>query len=460
MLIAKVRETVRKYGMLARGDRVLVAVSGGPDSVCLLHVLREIAAEFDLSLHIAHMDHMFRGKESADEALFVADVAKRLGIPADIEAFDVPAYCRERGLSPQEGARSVRYAFLSRVAAAAGASRIATGHTANDQAETFLMRLSRGAGVTGLSAIPPVRGSIIRPLLDVTREAVMTYIQANGIGFVSDPSNAKRAYTRNRFRMDVLPLLKQFNPRIVETLASEAALLRDEDEAAERQLAGVVERLISRSEDAVVVNRDEFNTLPPAFRRRLLRKMVGLAGGDPSTLSLDRIDGAVSFMNGALSGRTMTLTSGIVIGREYDRFIIGGQETPQGFTYQLAVPGITPVPELDMEIDATLSGDVKNTAGEANYRWQALFDYDRIKTHLILRNRRPGDWFCPSGMDGKRKKLQDYFVDEKIPLRLRDRIPILCAGDDILWVLGFRTDGRCLPRQDTASVLSVGARMS
>ena len=150
MLLTTIKETIKKYRMLSPGERVLVAVSGGPDSVCLLSVLRELAEDLDLTLHIAHLDHMFRGKESADEALFVGELANKFGIPATIEKFDVPVYCLERGLSPQEGARKVRYDFLQRVAKTIDASHIATGHTADDQAETFLMRLLRGAGASGL----------------------------------------------------------------------------------------------------------------------------------------------------------------------------------------------------------------------------------------------------------------------------------------------------------------------
>ncbi len=460
MLINRVRETIQKYGMLPAGSRVLVAVSGGPDSVCLLHVLRELAGNLNLSLHIAHLDHMFRGAESAAEASFVADLAKQLDIPAAIEKFDVPSYCRERGLSSQAGAREVRYAFFTKIAEATDASRIATGHTANDQAETFLMRLARGAGVSGLSSIPPVRGAVVRPLINVTREAVMTYLQANGIGFVSDPTNVKRAYTRNRFRMDVLPVLAQFNPRIVATLASEAALLRDEDEAVAAHLAGVAESLIARSADTLLVKRDAFNSLPPAFRRRLLRKIAALAGENPSMLSLARIDEALSFMAAALTGRTMSLSAGLAIGREYDHFIISTKVPSQSFAHRLAVPGTTAIPELGMEMVIVQSGDLNVAAGDKNYRWQAVFDYDKIKNLLTLRTRRPGDWFCPSGMGGKRKKLQDYFVDEKIPLRRRDRIPLLCSGDDILWVLGYRTDERFLPKTGTVRMLAAGVRIT
>jgi tRNA(Ile)-lysidine synthase len=175
--------------MLDPGDRVVIAVSGGPDSVCLLSVLHSLAKDLDLTLHVAHLDHMFRGKESADEALFVEGLAKKFNITATIEKMDVPAFCRDRGLSAQAGAREVRYGFLANVAETVGAARIATGHTAADQAETFLMRLVRGAGVSGLSAIPPKRGNIIRPLIEATREDVLGYLQSAGLDRV-DPSNA------------------------------------------------------------------------------------------------------------------------------------------------------------------------------------------------------------------------------------------------------------------------------
>jgi tRNA(Ile)-lysidine synthase len=296
MLPAKVKDTIRKFSLLTPGDRVLVAVSGGPDSVCLLSVLHVLAKDLDLELHVAHLDHMFRGKESADEALFVSELSKKLGITATIEQFDVPAYCLERGLSPQEGAREVRYGFFQQAAKAAGASHIATGHTANDQAETFLMRLIRGAGASGLSAIPPLRENIIRPLIESTRDEVLEYLKETGLAFVTDPSNAKPVYTRNRIRMEVLPVLQRFNPRIVATLAAEAGQLRDEDEAVEGYCATLADSILVLKENIVFVRRNEFNTLPPAFRRRLLKNASELAGLESSGLSRIQIDEAITFM--------------------------------------------------------------------------------------------------------------------------------------------------------------------
>jgi len=421
--LGKVRRTIEKHSMLSPGDLVVVAVSGGPDSVCLLSVLNAFARELDLSLHVAHLDHMFRGAASAEEAAFVADLAKDLGIPATVERFDVPAFCRERGLSPQEGARKVRYGFLKQVAHDAEAARIATGHTADDQAETFLMRLVRGAGVSGLSAIPPVRDNIIRPLIDVTREAVLEHLRSTHREFRTDPTNAKPLYARNRFRQEVLPVLKRFNPRIVETLAREAALLREENEAVESYLASIAEEASVRKDDAFSVKRDAFDTLPPAFRRRLLRTIVDTAGVDPAFLSRGQIDEALSFMLTTQTGRTMNLPHGITITREYNRFVLSARPAPEEFSHTLIIPGVNEIPELGLEVEARVTDGLAEEPEDRILLWQAMFDYDKMGLSLTLRNRRTGDVFCPAGMGGSHKKIQDFFVDEKVPRRKRNMVP-------------------------------------
>jgi len=352
----------------------------------------------------------------------------------------------------------VRYGFLHRVAEKIGASRIATGHTAEDQAETFLMRLLRGAGVTGLSAIPPVRENIIRPLIEITREDVLEYLQSRGLEYVSDLSNTKPVYTRNRIRMEVLPVLKRFNPRIVETLASTAALLRDEDEAAEACLSTIAAGVIAQEENNVALKREEFNALPQAYKRRMIRKAVDLTGADSGGLSSVQVGDVIGFMAAAQTGRTMRMPYGLIIEREYEKFVIRFEAATAGYSYTLKISGVTLIPELGMEVEAGVFDDIPAETNIKNYRWQALFDYDKIGPLLTMRNRRSGDWFCPVGMGGKSKKLQDYFVDEKIPRHERDNVPILLSGNDVLWVVGFRTDNRFLLGKGTKRVLVVQVR--
>lgn len=457
-LVRTVRQTIERFGMLKSGDRVVVAVSGGPDSVCLLHVFHALSKDLAITLHVAHLDHRFRGTESADEALFVARLAKHAGLPATVGAANVPAFCRERGLSPQEGARLARYDFLQRTATAVGASCIATGHTADDQAETFLMRLIRGAGVTGLSAIPPVRDNIIRPLIEVTRDEVLDYAKQNDLTYVIDPSNTKPLYTRNRIRQEILPALKNFNPRIVETLASEAALLRDEDEAMEACLALLADGILSREKDCVVLKRTEFNALPKAFRRRLLLQAAGLLGAGQSPFSSSQLGEALAFMAAAQTGRTMQLPHGLTIEREYRQFRLGAKPQAQSISYPLVLPGITTIPELGIQVETSITalpfGDKENK----NYQWQAAFDYDKISLPLTLRTRLRGDRFCPAGMEGRSRKLQDYFVDAKVPRQQRDTIPLLVSGNDLLWVVGHRTDGRFLAAPGTKKTVLIAIR--
>ncbi len=464
--VAKIKGTIESHRMLSGGERVVVAVSGGPDSVCLLNVLHILSREQSLSLHVAHLDHMFRGAESAGEARFVAAMAEKLRIPATIEAIDVAAYCRERGLSVQAGAREVRYAFLARAAAGAGASRIAIAHTADDQAETLLLRLLRGAGLSGLSGIPPVRDNVIRPLISATKAEVLEYLRSAGIEFVSDPSNTNPVYARNRIRIELIPLLKRFNPRIVETLAAEAALLRDEDEAAEGRLADAAESVMTREGERVVLARGKFNALSKALRRRLLRKAAESAADEPVELSFVQAEEILSFLTLAQTGRRMGVPGGLVIEREYERFVIATAGGSPGFGRELLIPGRTEIPEAGLHMEAAVLEsdqaslpDRPKDGMEENNFWQAQFDYDKITAPLEMRTRRPGDWFCPSGMGGKSKKLQDFFVDAKVPRHRREHIPLLASADAILWVVGFRLDERFRPGADTKNVLTVTVRV-
>jgi tRNA(Ile)-lysidine synthase len=466
MFIDNVRKTIRNHGMLSPRDRVVVAVSGGPDSVCLLSVLKELTPEFDLALHVAHLDHRFRGEESASEARFVKELARKFGIPATVEAADVPTYCRERGLAPPAGAREVRYAFLSRVAREVNASRIATGHTASDQAETFLLRMLRGAGMSGLSSIPPVRENIVRPLIDVTREEVDEHLRQLGLPSASDPSNAKPVYTRNRIRLELLPALKRFNPRIVETIAAEAALLRDDEAVLRASVEREALTVTERCDGGVALMRDRFNALPLALRRRLLRWSAGLAGAPASALSRVQIEEALRFIETAQTGRSLRMPFGTIVERKYDRFLVRRSSERFSFSLDIPVPGRAAVPELALEIEASLvetddSRDAAKTPSgkeAANYLWQAQFDYDKITAPLSLRNRRPGDRIRPAGMAGRSKKLQDLFTDRKLSQDERDRVPVLVSGDDILWVLGIRMDGRFLPGPKTKRLLLVNVR--
>lgn len=455
MLTAKVKETLQKYSMLDPGDTVLVAVSGGPDSICLLSILHGLSRELNLSLHIAHLDHMFRGEESAREAVFVTETARTLDVPATVEKFDVPSYCRERGVSAQVGAREVRYAFLRKVSRRIGARRIALGHTATDQAETLVMRMLRGAGTAALSGIPPVRNEIIRPLIETTREYILDYLRASDLDYVTDSSNMKLIYMRNRVRLEIMPVFKKFNPEIVNTLASETAILRDDNEALEQYLSGIWSTVVTPGVNSMQISKKAFDALLPALKRRLLRKAVTNLTGDADQLSYSQVEDALRFMNSAQTGRTMHLVAGITLERQYGSFSMGPEPEALPFSVPLDVPGVTNLPALGLQFGTKLVAD-SYIPDEENYYWLAVIDYDKIDVPLRVRSKQPGDWFCPSGMGGKRKKLQDYFVDEKVPKRARDMVPIISSGSNVVWIVGMRTDERFLPGSRTKQRLIIG----
>lgn len=452
-LIDKVRKTIKRNALFAPGDRVVVAVSGGPDSVCLLQVLRELSPELRVDLRIAHLDHGFRAGESAEEARFVEKLAHAMGIPATVGHRDVPAYCASRGLSAQAGAREIRYAFLEQAAQDGGAQRIAVGHTANDQAETLLLRLLRGAGLSGLSGMPVRRDRIVRPLIDATRPEVLSFLAERKLEFVNDSSNSKTVYTRNRVRIELLPVLERFNPRIVETLASEAALLRD-DQAALESAAGILLKDIVAQDGpgTVRIDRAGLLDLPPPIRRAALLRAIGWLAPEAG-LSFVRTEETLGFLQHARTGRRMDLPGGLTLEREYAFFIVRTVAEPVLFDRELAVPGTTVVPELGMEVSVEIRKTSDKSADFENYLWQAAFDYAKISLPLRLRNRLPGDTLRPAGMRGGRKKVQDLFVDEKVPRRLRDGVPLLVSGENVLWIAGIRTDEQFLTGPDTEQVL-------
>ncbi|MBI5042342.1 MAG: tRNA lysidine(34) synthetase TilS, partial [Nitrospirae bacterium] len=433
-LINRVKATIDRYNMLKKGDVVLIAVSGGPDSVFALEILNALKDEYGLTLHAAHLNHKFR-KEADKEAEFVRRLAEEKGMPATIDAFDVKAYCKERGLSKQEGAREVRYDFLRKTADKIGATKIVTGHTADDQAETFLMRLIRGSGALGLSGIPPASGKIIRPLIETTKREVLDYLWKNKIRYVKDPTNIKPVYLRNKVRLELMPLLaKRFNPNIVSTLCRESDILR-EDEAF---LNGIVDTIFKemvtvQEKDSITLNYLRFNGLHPAIKKRVVRRAVSELTGGLRRISYQHITSAIDAIKN--TGKGVDLPDDIRIERDYNSLKVcvgkAGSARIQE-AVQIKVPGTTEVPYFNIKLEAIIN----NRAVVSEKADTGLFDLDRLAMPLFIRSRKEGDYFYPAGMKG-RKKLKEFLIDHKIPRADRDKIPILIdKNNDILWIMG------------------------
>ncbi|MEC4686025.1 MAG: tRNA lysidine(34) synthetase TilS [Nitrospirota bacterium] len=455
-ILKKVNTTIKKHSMLKGGERVLVGLSGGPDSVSLLHILSELREEWRLSLDAIYVDHGLRPEETPYEIDFCTELTERLKVPFSVKKVDVREFSDKENLSIQEAARHLRYLAFEEHAFQIEADRIATGHNADDQAETLVMRLLRGSGPKGLSGIPPVRGPIIRPLIMVERKEIEKYLDEKGIGFVIDTSNLKQDYLRNRLRHEVIPLLKKYNPNLTGTLCRTANILREENEYMEIAVTKSLMRLISRKTgDKIELFISPLENMEKVILRRALIRAIeetrGLRG-----IGLEHIEEIISLIRTGSSGSRIYLPGGIRVIKDYSTLIITSAAPQKLGEHVLEVPGETVLKEAGLVLISSVSNDSTSTG---DGKKEAVFDFDMLRFPLKVRSRQAGDFFYPSGF-GKRKKLQDYFVDEKVPRDVRDSVPLLLSGEDIIWVVGYRMDDRYMIRSSSARALKITVKMA
>ena len=455
-LARTVAETIRKYGMLARGDGVLAAVSGGPDSVALLRVLSNLKAELNLRLEVAHVEHGIRGADSRADARFVAGLAVRLDLPFHLKELRLHADKAERGKGNLEAlAREERYRFLTAIARGRGLKKIATGHTLDDQAETLLMRLFRGSGRSGMGAMAPVspRGEavLIRPLIEASRDEVEAYLAEAALEFRIDQTNLDPALLRNWTRLELLPRLKEkLDPAIASRLARLAEIARGEDEVLDALARGLLPRIIQAGE----LRRGALLAEPKAMQRRIVRLWLQQTLGSLRSVGFDHIEAVLELLSqGPPQGR-IAIPAGCEVVRSYETASIEkkSRRTPLAYSYTLAAGGELFVPEAGMRIATRIEA----LSPRPRSPFEAVFDLSALPETLTVRNFRPGDRFQPFGMTGH-KKLKELFIEKKLPLPVRRRVPLLMAGEEILWIpsCGRSSIGAVTP--DTRQTLRVSA---
>lgn len=453
MVFPKVKKIIERYNMFSPGDRVLVGVSGGPDSVCLLHILNRCRKDMALSLHVVHINHGIRKRESKREEKFVSHLAGRMGLPITVKSLDVPSYARRKKLTVEEAARDMRYSAFEQLAGKLNAKKIALGHTASDQVETVLMHLLRGSGPQGLSGIPPVRklGStaVVRPLIEVNREEILNYLKKNKLTFCLDSSNRKTEYFRNRIRLKLLPLLrKNYNENIDGALLRLSEILKEENAYWERVVERVLGKVVSWEAEKILIDFKRFLRYNVIVQRRVLYRLFG------GIVSLSQIEAIRSLAQKSSQGKRIYLGKRFSVRKEGDFLIFSSspERRFKKFNYPLRVPGKNEIEGLDLTLNTRIVDFRPVSDKGAN---TAYFDVDKINfKKLLLRNRREGDRFRPFGLRGT-KKLSDFFIDRKIPRRLRDRVPLLVEGEDILWVVGIRRADKARITEDTKKILEV-----
>ena len=462
-LLKETERLLTELGLAHSRQPLVAAVSGGPDSLALLLLLGRLKQPLGLGLHVAHLDHGLRGRESREDARFVERVARDMDLPVTVGREGVEFYRRARGLSLEEAAREARYSFLSRVAAAQGASAVVLGHTGDDQVETILMHLLRGSGLAGFAGMSTIaywpstrhkeRVALVRPLLDTTKEETAAYCRFREVTPRQDTTNRSMKLTRNRIRLELLPYLREYNPRIRE------ALLRLSGSAAQDlayllEAAGQAEeKLAVATSDGVKVERAGFADLRPALKRHLLRLIYQELTGSTTGLEQNHLESMVKLSQGR-TGRWMALPGRLTFSVGYDwlRLATGAGGAPSSppiaGEHTLSIPGDTLVPGWSVSA-RLLPGNGRPPTGDAR-----RVDLDAMSAgrRLYVRGRRPGDRITPLGMTGS-KKLQDFMVDAKIPQEERDLAPLVVSEEGVVWVVGHRIAHWARVREDTPEIL-------
>jgi len=485
-VLQKVQETIEEHDLLAPGDRVVVGLSGGPDSLCLLHVLKRLRKARNVQLHVAHLNHGTRGEASDADAEFVRDIAARWNLPVTIERRDVPKLAEKHGLAFEEAARRVRYAFLFQVTERTDAQSIAVGHNADDQAETVLMHIIRGSGLAGLRGMlprtpitdyrlltpfedpegedetrlergasrqadpnePPFAPAIIRPLLKVQRPAIERYCADLDLEPRFDRSNLDTTHFRNRLRHELLPELETYNPNIRERLCHTASVVAADYELLVQMRQEAWDRVVREERDgAIVFDQTAWQALPVSLQRATLRRATYKLRQSLRDVTFVHVENARKVALAGETGKVSTLPMGLELSVGYETLTVGGADTPApppdeplfwcDEPLPVAMPGTTPLPETNWVLETQiLKRWTMTEIATSGHPWTAFFDADALTDPLVLRSRRPGDRFQPLGMDGHHVKVSELMVNLKIPEPWRDHMPLLVGAGEILWVCG------------------------
>ena len=471
-----VRQTINEFDMVRPGDRVLIGVSGGPDSMVLLHILKDLVPELSLTLAVAHLNHGLRD-EAKDEAEFVKSVCDGLDIDCHADSVDVNRYRHRHRLSIEEAGRRMRYAFFNSVMKKYSYHKIALGHHADDNAEQVLLFLLRGSGSVGFAGIPPVRdGKVIRPLLRLPRKEILNYLTAFDIESVSDRSNQDVRFLRNRVRHQLIPhLQRSYNPQIISALNRLSEILRDESHwMSEMTAISYSKALLSRGMDQCRLSILALSKLPKAARRQVIRKAISELKGDLRRISFTHIEAVLQLIESNRLESVVLLPGGWAVRRIDQSLCIypGGNRkstavedrsdnwTSHQYCYHINKslllqdePLIIHISELNRRVSLSV---VENSAVPTDFHKTgqgiAFFDMNSLDFPLVLRNTQPGDRFTPFGLQGT-QKIKKYFIDHKVARQQRWNCPVLISGDRIIWLVGHRIAEGFKVRSSTSKIL-------
>lgn len=452
----KVIGAIKEYELIEENDHIVVGVSGGPDSMALLYCLLEARKAIPFNIHVAHVNHGVRGEEARRDQLFVERIAGELGLPFYTKNVNMVEYGKEKGISSEEAGRELRYGFFREVLRSLGKGKIAVAHNMNDQAETLLMRIMRGTGPDGLKGMEYKSNDVIRPILGIDRKEIEDYIAKKGIETVLDHTNLKPIYSRNKIRLELIPYIEEnFNPNIVNTLWRMSRIFSMDLNFLEEYTEVKFNNMLKNyDKNSIILDGGKFLEEDRSIQHRIIRKAILEVNKSLQGITEAQIYSAVDILRTSQTGKEFHFTNNIVLKVNYDEIVIekSRDEEKTTYSYDINVP-------TSISLNNGYYFEFKLVTKDDNFvmeksRHIRYFDFDKVKGNLKIRNRREGDRFVPFGMKGS-KKLKDYFIDEKVPRDLRDRIPLIVDDENILWVVGYRTSELYKITDETKRILLI-----
>lgn len=455
----KVLNTICKYNMIDKGDNIVLGLSGGHDSIVLLHMLLYAQKKLSFNLILAHVNHGVRGEDALRDEMFVRHLSKRLDLQYFSTKVDMIGVAKEKNISEEEAGRELRYDFFRSIIKKLGKGKIAVAHNRKDQAETLIMRIMRGTGIDGLKGMDFKIGDIIRPILDIDRWEIEKYIEDNNIETVLDRTNLETIYTRNKVRLELIPYIeKNFNPNIIDTLFRLSENAKLDSEFLEKYTNDRYESSLKRRTDkSKVFDYNIFKDEELSIKKRIIRKSIENLNNSLQGIEHIHISSVIELFSRKETGKMINLPNDIVARISYDDLIIEKNKENESNSFDSLENNLIIGENILKEHNVELTLEVfnkKNIVLEKQSKNVKYFDYDKIIDGIFIRKRKPGDRFVPFGMKGS-KKLKDYFIDEKVPRQLREKIPLLVDGKNIIWVIGYRTNEIYKVDENTKTILKI-----
>lgn len=456
MIFEKVLGTINKYNLIENGDRIVLGLSGGPDSICLLHILYRLKEILNIEVYAAHLNHQIRGIEAQKDALYISQICEDLGIMSFVKSIDVPKYCKENALSIEEGARKLRYEMFEEIKQKTKSNKIAIGHNLNDQAETILMRVMRGTGLQGLRGIEYIRDNeIIRPILNIERNEIEEYCDKYELNPRIDKTNLETIYTRNKIRLELIPYMKDnFNPSVIESIVRMSNSLKSDSDYIEHEAQLKFKEVSNLSSDSVEINLQKYVNLHNAIKVRVLRNGIKHILGDTNFVDQRHIEDVIELENENKINKMINLPRGIFAYRRKNIIILTTKEIVSEdieFCYNIPSNGFIKIKELNLVLETqTMSIDrYKSIKVDKTSKG---FDFSKVKGGIVVRSRKQGDKIK---LAAGSKKIKDLFIDLKIPREDRCKIPVVADDEGILFVGDYKTSENYKVDSKTKEVLKI-----